>query len=244
MRAALVSVDYADLLAVTLPYNRHHFDSVLVVTSPTDTKTADVALANGAIVYRTDAFYRNGAAFNKWLAFEEGLDFYGRHGWLCLMDADVLWPREAPLPPLQQGFLYGALRYMMTDVHLPIPPEDQWAQFPIHRNVNEWAGYTQVFHTDDPVLGRPPWHETDWKHAGGADSFFQAKWHPSRRVRFPWNVLHLGIAGQNWYGRATEYLDGTRPQDYAQKREMVARIWRERKQRGNGPDRFAGEKIR
>ena len=33
MRAILVSVDYADILALTLPLNRHHFSDVMVAAT-------------------------------------------------------------------------------------------------------------------------------------------------------------------------------------------------------------------
>ena len=48
MRAILVAVDYADLLAITLPYNRQHFYEVMVVTSldKLDDETREYAAAN------------------------------------------------------------------------------------------------------------------------------------------------------------------------------------------------------
>src|SRR5580692_269178 len=92
MKAILVSVDYADILAVTLPYNRHHFDEVYVVTTP-GSEDGRVAKQLGAEVWGTTAFYDDGAVFNKWKALEEALDVMGRDGWLCVMDADVLWPK-------------------------------------------------------------------------------------------------------------------------------------------------------
>lgn len=228
LRAVIVCVDYSDFLSLTLPYNRDHFDEVLVVTSPHDKETLRVAQENHCSRYVTDAFYRNGASFNKWLALEEALDHFRREGWICLKDADVLWPKDLHGWEPEKGYLYSPLRHMCEymgkqwlhepnqgyDVgpscQLPFPPEKHWWEFYIHRNVNEWAGYTQIFHTDDPHLGSSPWHQTDWKHAGGADSFFQQKWPPLFKKRTPWNVLHLGQAGTNWCGRVTDMLDGTK----------------------------------
>jgi hypothetical protein len=235
--ALVVSVDYGDLLAVTLPYNQHHFDRVLVVTSPHDVETQRIAEGR---CFVTNSFYANGAVFNKWLALEEGLDCMGRCGWICLLDADVLWPKDARLPELEIGKLYAPLRRMLMQPPIPfrVPPERTWKSFPVHRNVNEWAGYSQVFHSADPVLGSPPWHECDWKHAGGADSFFQAKWWPENKVRFSWDCLHIGEAGANWFGRATRTLHGEDPAGAVEKRAAVARLWAERRTKG-----FAGERI-
>lgn len=246
MRAILVCVDYSDLLAITLPYNRHHFDEVMVVTDLTDDASRDVALANDASVYRTDAFYRDGADFNKWRALEEGLDEFGRSGWLCIMDADVLWPKV--LPPgfresLTVGKLYTPLRHMFHNVQQPIPQEADWQRYPAHQQFNEWAGYSQIFHADDPVLGEAPWHQIDWRTAGGADSFFQQKWSRENKIRPAFNVLHLGEAGLNWCGRATERVDGSKHPDsdqrIAQLRDYIAR-----RRYAPSSDRFAAEKIK
>lgn len=240
MRAILVSVDYADLLAVTLPYNRHHFDEVTIVTTPSDTATRELAAAHDARIYATDAFYDDGATFNKWKALEQGLDAMGRDGWICLMDADVLWPNSLPLGfCLEAGRLYTPLRRMFTDLTAAIPPESDWKKYPIHKNVAEWAGYSQMFHADDPALGPVPWHEIDWKHAGGADSFFQRKWKPQNKIRPGFEVLHLGPAGENWCGRVTPYLDGTQHAEVTARRAAVANIWTTRRRNGN----FDEEKL-
>jgi hypothetical protein len=172
MRAIMVSVDYGDILSLTLPYNRHHFSDVMIVTTPGDTLSISIAERNNAKVFTTDSFYADGAVFNKWRALEEGLDAYGRTGWLCIMDADVLWPKnlrrieegadylwldygEYPTR-LKIGQLCSPLRRMYPDVvgltENTLPREEDWGKYSIHRNIGEWAGYSQIFHADDPVL--------------------------------------------------------------------------------------------
>ena len=244
MRAIMVSVGFGDLLAVTLPRNKQHFEEVWVVTGYDDIETQQVAKAEGARVLLTDSFYHDGAAFNKWKALEWGLDIMQRLGWLCLLDADIVWPETAKVDErsLEIGKLYGCLRHMDERFALPylLPEESMWRHLPIHRNVGEIAGFTQVFHAQDPILGDPPWHEIDWKHAGGADSFFQRKWAPENRVRLPFNVLHIGTAGLNWYGRSTRRLDGTIPPDSAEKQAKCMDIWRQRRKTGGS---FEAEKI-
>jgi hypothetical protein len=248
MRAILVSVDYADILALTLPLNRHHFSDVMVVTTPKDFETLHVATANECRTHVTDSFYADGAVFNKWRALEEGLDQFGRRGLLCIMDADVLWPKLIPKVDPPQGTLMSPLRRMMEQVTLPLPLEQHWDKYPIHRNVNEWAGYTQIFWANDPALGHPPWHDVKWSHAGGADSFFQQKWHASKKIRPPWECLHLGPAGANWYGRASAYLDqerlGATPASAGEKARLIAAMWAKRRRlRAEGRDQFEGERI-
>ncbi len=272
----MVAVDYTDLLAVTLPYNVHHFEDVTIVTdaaSEDAVKQVCWDMPNPAgtslTILRTDLFTANGAAFNKWRALEWGLDQMGRHGWLCLMDADVLWPKGLEIRDqhetlkvwmpntstlyLDRGQLCTPMRRMYEsltfapDGHLRIPAEEMWRNFIRHRNVREWAGYSQIFHASDPVLGPPPWHDVGYTHAGTADSIFQAKWPRERKVRPPFEVLHLGPAGQNWMGRATRRLDGSLPQESGERLRKVAAIWTGRRdlarQGKQGEDRYARERI-
>lgn len=245
MRAILCAVDYSDILRLTLPYNRHHFDSVTVVTSPDDYPNVEpVARANAAKVVVTDLFYRSGAKFNKFAALEHGLDVMGRHGLIAIMDADVVWPTTLPVGAgpvaYQVGKLYGPRRRMVEPAPREIPPEHTWSRYPLHPQQREYAGYSQVFFAEDPHLGPPPWHETNWTTAGGGDSFFQAKWPDADKIRPPWEVLHLGPAGVNWCGRASAYVDGRVPEDGEQK---IAELRRLIRARTNGPDRFKAEKL-
>lgn len=282
LRAIMVAVDYTDLLAVTLPYNRHHFEEVCVVTDVKSTIQMSEFLTGLGLdvkLYNTDAFYYGDATFNKWAALEEALDWYGRHGWLCLMDADVLWPKdmkviqydgsmildweygmyhlkqrsgelctplrrmwtEWPNPPKNWGMMLGTDMWQWLDSGLVIPSEHVWKDLPVHRNINEWAGYSQIFHAEDPHLGSAPWHETNWKHAGGADSFFQRKWPRTHKVRPPFEVLHLGPAGENWMGRSAPLLDGTTPEGAAERRRKMQELWAGR--RRAGPGKFDQEKL-
>jgi hypothetical protein len=241
IRAILVAVDFSDLLALTLPWNRHHFTSVTVVTSPADEpNVAPLCEANGADWVVTDLFYRGGAEFNKFAGLEYGLDQIGRSGFLCIMDVDILWPRKIPPWEPEFGKLYTPLRRMADPVPDPIPDESSWGQYPFHRQQREWAGYSQIFHAGSPVLGSPPWHETNWRTAGGPDSFFQAKFSERDKVRPPFECLHLGPSGENWAGRATPRLDGTVPPGAAERRERLRSLIRQRRQ---GPGRFDAEKL-
>lgn len=212
LRALIICVDFSDLLWITLPYNRHHFDEVLVVTTPADERSQRVARNFGADVYETDSFYEAGAVFNKWSPLEEGLDAMGREGWICLMDVDILWPKTLPAFELKLGCLHGPNRRVMTDAFAPIP--DDWSDFPLYLpNSRLIAGYSQVFHADDPHLIELPWHKTNWVHAAGADSYFQRQWPKCNRKRLPFATLHLGEVGVNWCGRTSPYADGSFPRD-------------------------------
>lgn len=251
IRAIIVSVDYADLLSITLPYNRHHFSEVMVVTSYNDEDTVRVAQENGAHVYRTNAFYTDGAVFNKFRALEEGLDAFGRYGWMCIMDADVLWPKHIDWSfldmdyqkaynnfEMEEGYLYTPLRRMCEDI-TAVPHEPYWKSYPLHPQQIEWAGYTQIFHAEDPHLPPAPWHQTNWKHAGGADSFFQQLWPASCKLRPPFECLHLGRAGVNWAGRVTPFTDGSQHPDAADRLSTLRNFMQTRRETQS----FDSEKI-
>lgn len=233
MRALLASVEYADLLSLTLPWNKHHFEEMLVITTPDDHQTMAVCRQNDTPYYATNAFHEPPAVFNKWLATEEALDVMGRHGWLCILDADILWPRRLPEIKWKKGKLYTPHCRIVKELGREIPAETEWERYPLRRNRREWAGYTQIFHADDSHLGPPPWYQTNWKHAGGADSFFQKKWSWFNKVRPPFDVLHLGPNSQNWCGRVTPFLDGTLPAGGEERRKRLRTFKQVRRANGN-----------
>ncbi len=220
MRALTVCVEYDDLLRLTLPRLLRHFDWLLVVTSPADDRTQYLVAqtvaeamagdeARKVQLHVTDAFTRGGATFNKGLAIEEGLDVLGRDGWLAIVDADIVLP-STPIPNPQSlipGFLYGPARRRMCVDPAAWDRGDDWSAHPFIQD-HELAGFFQLFHASDPALWERPWYGIDWRHAGGCDSVFQAKWPAERRVRLPFEVLHLGPDGTNWHGRISPRLDG------------------------------------
>lgn len=208
VRGIVVCVHYDDLLAITLPRNIRFLSECLVVTSPDDVRTKElVASIPNCRLFETDLFYRNGAKFNKGAALEAGMDILGRDGWILIWDADTLFPENMVLhPKIKPGNLYGPPRLILDDPK-QWSPEFEWKC--AHGTVDwEFPGYFQLFQADDPVLKQRPWYGIDWVHAGGGDSVFQYRWPPSRKIRLPFHVLHLGPRDTNWYGRASERLDG------------------------------------
>ncbi len=252
IRAVTICVSYDDIAALTIPYNRSHFSEHWIITTPEDTRTQEIAKVNGCQQYLTREFYYKGAEFAKWRALEIALDTIGRHGWILLLDADVCWPKDATERLTKWnghpkvGSLYGANRRMLetpsslSDLRCNgVPPEDKWTKFYIHHNVGEWAGYTQLFHSTDPVLPKGHWHDTNWRSCGASDSFFQALWKEDKKVKLPFEVLHIGSAGDNWYGRCSPYLDN-RPDhpDAAERKRKYKALWAERRKSGFDKERI------
>ena len=200
MNAITVCVGYEQTLAITLPRNRKYFDRYMVVTFEDSPLLSKFARGYGLDMYFTDAFYRNGALFNKGLSLELGLDALGRNGWLMILDADILLPDK--LPEFTEGNLYSPYRRMCYDP-CKWKESDDWKQYRRYPD-REFAGYCQVFHADDPVLKTRPWYGTNWTHAGGCDSDFQARWPDDKKIRPDFEVLHFGQPAKNWGGRGDE----------------------------------------
>lgn len=222
MNALTVCVNYDDLLAITLPAMVRHFERIMVVTDLHDHDTVLVSQSwDNVVAYQTDAFYRDGAVFNKGAAVEEGLDYLGRQGWICCVDADILLPEKMDLSPLEVGTLYGARRRVCPDPTRWQEPWTNWRAI----NETELGGFLHVFHANDPALvGRRPWYSTNWRHAGGYDSDFEGHWPREKKRRLPFTVLHLGLCRVNWWGRQTKRLDGTEPKSAAEAKRLTEQM--------------------
>jgi len=204
-----VCVDYAPLLARSLPLWQAGCDALVVVTSPGDQATQTLCADHRVTSYQTDAFWREGAQFNKAAAMVEALGCVRPHAalfapgeawfgawqdWLLFFDADVVPPanwraliRQAK--PLV-GNLYGARR--LTEHGDRVPD-------------GELGGFFQLFHADDPCAQRRPLLDTRWRHAGGYDSEFEFRWPPHLRRRIPGlDLVHHGEPGRNWCGVGNE----------------------------------------
>ena len=200
MKCLIISVDYHDLLAVSLAHNLHHFSRVLVVTAP-GKPDIDVALKLGADVHVTPAFYQRPdlsldyGLFRKWAAVEEGFDVLGRDGWLCLMDADVLWPKDLRIEDPDR--MFGGLSWYCNGYHhlcsigkLYGPLRRMWTDWP---STSSWKGDVRV----DPDKRRAvAGGGTTWgvavDHGGdvyvlATDSGQVTKFSPAEREIAAWN---------------------------------------------------------
>ena len=207
LTAITVCVGFDDLLAITLPLNRlRGIDNYWIVTSPDDRKTRELARTYNCHLHITDAFYRQGCVFNKGLALEEAFNAAGREDWFVLLDADIILPDTASWPTNNEQNLYGATRRIVVDV-------PSWLPAMIWKNAKPKPythpfGYLQLFHASAHCLQTQPWYPCNWRHAGGSDSEFLHKWPAVRRVKLNWPVIHLGMPGKDWCGRATDRCDG------------------------------------
>lgn len=199
IRALTVSVNYADFLALSIERWLSGLESLTVVTDMLDTATEELCRKAGAQLFRTNAFTRNGAIFNKGAAMEEGRQAYPFEGWQLFFDADVIppldWKERVEAAKPQAGNLYGCRRVECQDLskiddpRLPLAPHDV-----------PGVGFFQLFHASDPVVQKTPLLDIHWRHAGNYDSSFLHLWPREKRKEVPLRLVHCG-SRDNWFGR-------------------------------------------
>lgn len=214
-----VCVDYAAELAVGMLRWWTYLTSLTIVTTARDTDTIDLArqwAAGGpaAHLHVTDAFYRDGATFNKGRALEEARrDLVDREAWavqadpeawILLFDADIVPPADwadRVQAVARAGSLYGCRRFQgspgaLEDRGQPNLPYDV-----------PGVGYFQLFHSCDPVLvGADPLIDVHWTHAGNYDNRLLDRWRAVKRpaINLPFRVAHLGAPGVHWCGKGKQ----------------------------------------
>jgi len=212
----IVSVDYADYLKHTLPSNKPHFDDLVVLTTAADTETHDVCKANGVTYVVTNAFYREGAPFNKGRGINKGFERLNRTAWILHLDADIVLPddfREAlESRELNRDVLYGVDRLMCNSyaswlgyVHGDRRATD-FKTYRRHRDRDgrySPVGYFQLFHVAaDALKRRERWYPERFPTATKSDRAFSRKWRRRERLEGI-TVIHLATDGtcRNWQGR-------------------------------------------
>lgn len=229
----IVSSDYADILAITLPsVVKHSCGDVTVYTKPTDVATFVVAARCGARCVATNAFTKDGAPFNRGAVYNEAFSQLDHREWVLLLDSDIVLPPDCGLrflgsDPDPECF-YGARRY---DVQTPKQYAEVQADLaqgvlPRARLFRGFGyGYLQLFHAQSSTFRRiggvypegRSCSEIDWQfrnHWGQEvwDPPFSERGHDEPDVRdhgsgllrcLPMHVLHLGITGVNSTSRST-----------------------------------------
>lgn len=222
------SVQYGDFLAVTLPGWRAMFPTakLVVVTSPEDLETQEVARRNGADVVETKAWYRGGRPFDKAAALDEAFGFTERRtqpkeGERCLaIDADVYPFGKIPSPKkLQAETIYGCPRYVCNsqadlEAHIAgtTTRDDLDLMMPRRRGVGtpaqeSGAGADLIRRAGRAALGffqlflYSGQRFGSFPSAGGYDIAFRNAF-PHRGHFKNFYVLHLGESTRkNWKGR-------------------------------------------
>src|SRR5688500_10256772 len=159
IQALSVSVNYADFLECVAP-NIRHFDRWLVVTVAEDTRTQEVCRRWGLDVLISERLYKNGAAFHKAAALNEGLEALDQDAWVAVMDSDILLPRDfrerLDAQTLDSDCLYGLSGRRICST-LPefrsLAEREPWADNLIHATFV--IGYFNLFHLSQKLNRYP-----------------------------------------------------------------------------------------
>lgn len=215
LECVTVCVDYADILKLTIPFNRHLFDKWVIVTAPHDKETQDLCKYYKIHHIVTDKFYENGDAFNKGKAINEGFKELRRTDWVLHLDADIILPANfrqiCKEDQLQKDAIYGIDRVdvigddkifellaskhsqIMKWTYLDLKLFNQFnPTFRLH-NLNRGynvIGFFQLFHSsymkEKQELFKPlEWYPTEHNDAARTDVGFQLKWDLNKRLFYP-----------------------------------------------------------
>ena len=191
VHALTVSVDYATELSRGIDRWVSGLASLTVVTASRDEATITLARDSGARLHITEAFYEDGAMFNKARAMQEARALLPASDWHLFIDADVIppvdWAVCLDAADTKLGCLHGARRV-----------------FEDGRDVGdrELAGFFQLFHSADPHAAAPL--DRDWAHAGNYDSMFMWRWPNDQQRILPLDLVHIGEPGKNWCGKGND----------------------------------------
>lgn len=231
LEAVTICVNYSDFLAHTLPYNKHHFNHMVVVTTPEDIETQKVCSYYNVQCIVTDEFTKNGDPFNKAKGINVGLQYLSKKDWVIHLDADIY------LPPLTRHVferisldsknLYGIDRMMCPNFEAwqsfitnPTPLHTGWvyihpAPFPMGVRIGEYMseGYEPIgfFQMWNPKGSNIFLYPNEHGAADRTDVLFAKKWKRQNRILIPEIIgihldsedLNLTEMGKNWNGRKT-----------------------------------------
>lgn len=232
IECVIICVNFADILAHTLPLNRNHFDKLVVVRDSRDQDTWNLCRHWHVECVTTDEFYGfdGELAFAKGNGINAGLKKLSKRGWVVHMDADILLPPrfrelvERVVRP-REDTIYGIDRVMCpgfrewiawhgkpetqhADEIFVIPPS--WPLGPrIARLDGEGyvpIGFFQMWHPGvSGVSDYPTQHGT----AGRTDMLHSLRWARDKRALIP-EIFAVHLQGDiepgmtNWRGRKME----------------------------------------
>lgn len=233
LEAVTVCVGYADILRITMPYNKSLIDSWIIVTSPEDKETFDLCKYYNVPVVVTDKFYEDGAEFSKAKGINEGFKKLVKVDWVLHLDADIMLPANfrqiCKEDQLQKDAIYGIDRVNVVGdqklFELLITKESQIKQWtylnnrtnfdPTFRLHNLNVGYNvigffQLFHSSY-LKDKDSWYPENHTSAARTDVGFQQQWPLNKRLFYPGIIAYhieteYSSKGVNWNGRKTKKI--------------------------------------
>ena len=195
----IVSVDYNDLLILTLQKNRKIFHNITVVTSKTDQKCKEICDKFGVSCIQTDIMYDNNSTFNKGKAINVGINSIENPDLILLLDADIIVENDINLHDLNDKYLY-------TSERIILPNYDSYLDY-INNGVynkldrDQGLGFYQLFSINNNSINRNNPYPDNSSDASWSDLEFRNKFQFKKNID---RVIHLGDIAKNWSGRVTE----------------------------------------
>lgn len=191
LELVVVSVNCSNMLEFTLPKNIRHFDKYVVVTTPDDIKSQQIAKQYGAYVVISDSCYKDGQSFNKSNMINVGLDNLEMRDWVVFTDADIVFPnsfRESfDNIVLDKDNLYYTRR---TDLIVDglSTAQRSWSHY------KPW-GYFQLWNVNSKYLNPNIRLPDCFCSAGNFDAWFYKQFPVENRVGLPddkrFSLLHI-----------------------------------------------------
>ena len=229
LECVTVCVNYSDFLCWTLPFNKQHFNKMVVVTTPDDKKTQKLCEYWHVQCVITNACYEGGGSFNKGKMINEGLKHLGQKDWVLHLDADIFLPPQfsniVRNIKLDVESLYHVDRMMCDDFsewmkYFYQPKMQQEADIFVHLrpfrmgvriSKNSYGGWLPIGYFQ---MWNQGYHKYDYptQHTSAArgDVQFTLKFPRDKRQMLPEIVgIHLETKipgdkmGSNWSGRRT-----------------------------------------
>lgn len=198
----IVSVDYNDLLLLTLMNNVGVFDRITVVTSSADKECERICAALGVRCVSTDCMYDDGASFNKGKAINFGISSLDDPDFILLIDADIIVRNPIDLSSLDRKAFYWCDRHIIEDYSSYRRYSYGNADLDsFEKESHEGLGYFQLFNSASRKMFPEGHGSAEWSDIKFRDKFV-------RRQKMDSPVIHLGKKDQNWFGRVTDrFLD-------------------------------------
>ena len=215
-----VCINYSDLLSISLPISKQHFDKIVVVTCPDDKKTIEICKKNDVECVITDRMYENPKdILNKGKAINEGIKRLEKKDWLLITDADIAFPHNTrnviERDVTDKNILYCAARRICKN-------RNEWMKYVENpARLNTWIaqagwrtaglGFFQLVNFKKDLMQEKTmkelWYSENFGHCGRSDRAFLHEWGIENKIKFDWkelSMIHMGESKVNWLGRKTE----------------------------------------
>jgi predicted GH43/DUF377 family glycosyl hydrolase/GTP:adenosylcobinamide-phosphate guanylyltransferase len=199
----IVSVNYNDLLIVSLSHNVKIFENITVVTSPDDLLCQKICQKFGVNCVVTNVMYEGGAPFNKGKAINEGIKSLDNPDFILLIDADIVLESKIDIDSLNEDVLYTSSRLICKSYQIYKTWKDRNLDIEKVGRLenNKGIGFFQLFNISNSNVDRENPYPENSQNASWSDLIFRDKF--PRKSDWGGKTIHLGDPYINWDGRVT-----------------------------------------